>query len=77
MSVQTQDIITVIITIAVVSLLAYFFGFPMMFAHTASEVFNYALLYGLATVLVLTLKAWYQAGKALVVVPPGSTATVN
>ena len=64
MSASTQAILTVVITIAVVSIFAYFFSFSMLFAHTATEVFCYALLFGLSSVLVLGLKAWYQSAKA-------------
>lgn len=63
MSRNTQDIITVIITVVVVSVIAYLVGFPMMFAHALVEVFYYALLFGLSSVLVLVLKGWYQSAK--------------
>ena len=63
MSHATQDILTVIITVVVVSVVAYLIGFPMMFAHALVEVFYYALLFGLSSVLVLGLKAWYQSAK--------------
>lgn len=63
MSRNTQDIITVIITVVVVSVIAYLVGFPMMFAHALVEVFYYALLFGLSSVLVLGLKGWYQSAK--------------
>lgn len=63
MSRTTQDILTVVITVTVVSVIAYLAAFPMLFAHAAVEVFYYALLFGLPSILVLGLKAWYQSAK--------------
>ncbi len=53
MSIMSKSVVTIIVTTAIVSALAYFFGFPALFAHTMSEVFWYAMLYGGANVLAL------------------------
>lgn len=44
----SQRILVTGATIAVISACAYFFGFHMLFAHTAIEVFYYAGLFAAA-----------------------------
>lgn len=61
MTTTTKAIITVVVTTAVVSLLGYFFGFAMLFAHTMSEIFWYGLLYGGTNMIALSVLGFFES----------------
>lgn len=84
MTTTTKAIITVVVTTAVVSLLGYFFGFAMLFAHTMSEIFWYGLLYGGSNILALSVLAFFESKdskeiqvkpKSTIIVPVTSSTT--
>jgi magnesium-transporting ATPase (P-type) len=53
-----KSLVTVVVTTVVVAVLGYFLGFPMLFAHTAAEIFWYALLFGGLNVIALSV-LWF------------------
>lgn len=48
MKIKSVELFKIFVIILVASLLGYFFGFYLLFAHTAYEIFNYGLMYGAA-----------------------------
>lgn len=67
MKITTNEMFKIILIIVVASILGYFFGFFMLFAHTAYEIFYYALFYG-GMFFLYYLGSWivtvFQEGKA-------------
>lgn len=57
------DVLLVTTVVAGTAAAAYFLGFPMLFAHTAVEVFYYAGLFGGVTALALIVKGWFTSSK--------------
>ena len=56
----TKTIVTIFVTTAIVSVLMYFFGFAMLFAHTAVEAFYYAGVFLVSNSLVLGIQRWWS-----------------
>lgn len=54
----TKTIVTIFVTTAIVSILMYFFGFAMLFTHTAVEAFYYAGVFLVSNSLVLGIQRW-------------------
>lgn len=57
MKITSGDLFKIIVIILVASVIGYFLGIYMMFAHSAYEIFYYALYYGVMFI-VYFLGSW-------------------
>lgn len=60
-----KNVLVVTGTTVVVGSLAYFLGFPMLFAHTAFEVVWYGLLFGIPNILAVGIANFFGRNKTV------------
>ena len=61
----SKMILTIVVITLVTAVLGYLLGFAGLFAHSMTEIFYYAGLFGLVNVLGLGVASWWKAGKPL------------